>query len=60
VEEVSTRDSRIMRIRYKFEHLSPEEKEFWEAILLEEMDMQKWFVVACVELLGGEMILSLQ
>jgi hypothetical protein len=49
-----------MRIRYTFSRLSKEEKDFWEAVLLEEVDRQRWFAVASSGVLGGEVILTLQ
>lgn len=49
-----------MKIRYIFPRLSKEEKDFWEAVLLEEIDMQRWFSVASSRFLGGEIILILQ
>jgi hypothetical protein len=49
-----------MRIRYIFPRLSKEEKDFWEAILLEEVEMQRWFTVTSSRVLGGEIFLTLQ
>lgn len=49
-----------MKIHYKFQLLSREEKEFWEAILLEEVDNQQWFSVTSCKVLGGEILLILQ
>ena len=49
-----------MRIRYTFQRLSKEEKDFWEGILLEEMDLQRWFAVASSRVLGGEVFVTLQ
>lgn len=49
-----------MKIRYSFPRLSREEKDLLEAILLEEMDTQCWFTVACSVTLGEELILTLQ
>ncbi len=49
-----------MRIRYTLPRLSKQEKDFWEAILLEEIDMQRWFAVASSRVLGGEILLILQ
>jgi hypothetical protein len=49
-----------MKIRYIMPRLSKEEKDFWEAVLLEEIDMQRWFAVASSRLLGGETLLILQ
>ena len=49
-----------MRIRYTFPRLSKEEKDFLEAVLLEEIDFQRWFAVASCRLLGGETFVILQ
>jgi len=49
-----------MRIRYTFPRLSREEKDFLEAILLEEIDTQRWYAVASSRLLGGEIFVILQ
>ena len=49
-----------MKIRYSFPRLTREEKDLLEAILLEEMEAQCWFTVACSVTLGEELILTLQ
>ncbi len=49
-----------MRIRYILPRLSKEEKDFWEAVLLEEVELQRWFAVASSRVLGGEFFLILQ
>jgi len=49
-----------MRIRYTFPRLSKEEKDLLEAILLEEIDMQRWFAVTSSRVLGGEIFVILQ
>lgn len=49
----------VVRIRYTFRRLSKEEKNLIEAVLLEEMEIQRWFAVACCAKLGGEVFLSL-
>ncbi len=49
-----------MRIRYTFPRLTKEEKDFWEAVLLDEVERQRWFAVASSAVLGGEVILTLQ
>jgi hypothetical protein len=54
------REEEAMKIRYTLSRLSKEEKDFWEAVLLEEIDMQRWFAVASSRLLGGETFLMLQ
>jgi hypothetical protein len=47
-----------VRIRYTFRRLSKEEKDLYQAILLEEMEIQRWFTVAYFA--GGEVFLVLQ
>ncbi len=49
-----------MYTNYYFAALSRRERELLEMILLEEMDNQTWFSVACVPVLGGEILLTLQ
>jgi len=49
-----------MYTNYYFAALSRRERELLEMILLEEMDNQAWFTVACCPILGGEIFLTLQ
>ena len=49
-----------MRIRYIFPRLTKEEKDFWEGVLLEEVDLQRWFAVASSRVFGGEILITLQ
>jgi hypothetical protein len=49
-----------MKIRYSFARFSKEERDFWSGILLEEMDIQRWFTVTSCHGCGGEILLSLQ
>ena len=49
-----------MKIRYRFARLSKDERELLEMVLLEELDMQRWFTVACIPVFGRELILPLQ
>lgn len=49
-----------MKIRYSFARFSKEERDFWEGILLEEMESQRWFTVTSCQVCGGELFLSLQ
>jgi hypothetical protein len=49
-----------VKIRYTFKRLSREEKDLFEAVLLEEMDVQAWFSVAMCRLTGGEIFIVLQ
>lgn len=48
-----------MKRRYRFPQLSEDEREFLEAVLLEEMDVQRWFAVRFCVLLNGEILVSL-
>ncbi|HMK38214.1 MAG TPA: hypothetical protein VK569_02660 [Bacteroidota bacterium] len=48
-----------MKIQYRFAKLSKDERELLEMVLLEEMDMQRWFTVACSTTFGRELFLSL-
>ncbi len=49
-----------MDSNYYFARLSRSEREFLEALLLEEMDIQTWFAVTYSSLFSGEIILTLQ
>jgi hypothetical protein len=49
-----------VKIRYTFKRLSREEKDLFEAVLLEEMDVQAWFSVAFCRMAGGEIFVVLQ
>jgi len=46
-----------MKITYAFSALSPEEREFLEQVLLDEMNRQEWFAVAYSDLLHEELFL---
>ena len=48
-----------MKIQYRFAKLSRDERELLEMVLLEEMDMQRWFTVAYSTAFGREFFLSL-
>ncbi len=49
-----------MYTNYYFADLSRREREMLEMILLEEMELQSWFAVTVSDLLGEEVILTLQ
>ncbi len=49
-----------MDSNYYFARLSRSEREFLEALLLEEMDIQTWFAVTYSSMISGEIILTLQ
>ncbi len=48
-----------MKIQYRFAKLSRDERELLEMVLLEEMDMQRWFTVAYSTTFSRELFLSL-
>jgi hypothetical protein len=48
-----------MKIQYRFAKLSRDERELMEMVLIEEMDMQRWFTVAYSTAFGRELFLSL-
>ncbi len=49
-----------MKMNYYFAQLSRHEREFLEMVLLEEMDIQRWYSVAFSSVFGGEIFLTLQ
>jgi hypothetical protein len=49
-----------MGIRFYSGHLSKEQREALEQILLEEMEVQIWYGISWSTLLGGEVFLNLQ
>ena len=42
------------KVQYHFGRLSQEEERFIETVLMEEIDMQTWFAVRCLDLMGSE------
>jgi hypothetical protein len=54
------RISKNMRKRYAFTHLSRSERQFLEAVLAEEVELQTWYAVAWSGLLGAETLIGLQ
>jgi hypothetical protein len=48
-----------MRIQYRFARLTKDQRELLEMVLLEEMDVQRWFSVAWIVTMGEEFILPL-
>jgi hypothetical protein len=50
----------IMFIKYSFGGLSRCEEEQWSNILVDEMESQFWFVVACSALLQKESLVTTQ
>ena len=48
-----------MKITYALRALSQEEQELLEQILLDEMNLQAWYTVACSELLNEELFVVL-
>ena len=49
-----------MRIQYRFTRLSKDQLELLEMVLLEEMDIQRWYSITFVTALGREAFLPLQ
>ena len=47
-------------MRHQFAELSKQDKKFHEMVLLEEVDMQRWYAVAYSTILGQETFLPLQ
>ena len=58
-KEQQTGKEAPMRIQYRFAKLSRDQRELLEMVLLEEMDMQRWFTVAYSTAFGREVFLSL-
>jgi hypothetical protein len=48
-----------MKIHYHFARLSPNEREILRMVLLEEIEMQRWYAVRWSVLLGREEIIYL-
>lgn len=49
-----------MKIRYTFPVLSEEERELHRAVLLDELQLQAWYIVVCSSLMHQEIILPVQ
>jgi len=49
-----------MKITYSFFKHSQNEREFYEMVLLEELDMQRWYSVTYNSILAEEQFLNLQ
>ena len=49
-----------MKIQYRFAKLSKDERELLQMVLMEEIDVQRWFAVAWCATVGAEIILPLQ
>lgn len=49
-----------MRIQYRFARLTKDQRELLEMVLMEEMDVQRWYSVTYVTALGREALLPLQ
>jgi hypothetical protein len=47
-------------MNYRFTPLSKDERELLETILLEEMDVQGWYVVAFSSTFGEELFVTIQ
>ena len=60
MEFISIERNEPMIWSYHFHPLSDQERHFLEAVLMEEIELQCWFVVACSELIGGEFFVVVQ
>ena len=49
-----------MKMHYRFNPLSKDERELLEIILLEEMDVQSWYAVTYSSIFGEEIFVPLQ
>jgi len=49
-----------MRKRYAFTHLSRNERQFLETVLVEEIEIQTWYAVSWSKVLGTEVVVGLQ
>jgi len=49
-----------MKKQYRFAELTQEEKEYHELILLEEIDLQAWYAIACSSIFGEEIFVAVQ
>ena len=49
-----------MKRKYRFTELSRAEKEYHEMILLEEIDVQAWYVITFSCIFGEELIVPVQ
>ena len=49
-----------MKIQYRFPTLTKDQREVLEMVLLEEMDVQRWFAITFVTALGREAFLTVQ
>ena len=49
-----------MKITYQFGRISKAQREYYEMILLEEIDMQSWYAIAYSDLLAQEIFLTIQ
>ncbi len=58
-QETNGKD-KTMKVRYTFARLSRSEREFLEAVLLEEMEYQTWYAVSYSKSLRGEVLFMLQ
>jgi hypothetical protein len=49
-----------MKIRYTFPMLTEEDRELHRSVLLDELQLQAWYVIVCSNLLHQEIILPVQ
>lgn len=48
------------RIKYGFPRLTKKERELYEEVLIDEIEIQAWYAVAYCDLLEGEVFLCIQ
>lgn len=51
---------RAMKMHYRFAELSKDEREFYEMILMEEVDVQAWYAITFSNIFGEEIFLTVQ
>jgi len=51
---------RTMKKHYRLAQLSKHEQEYLQMVLLNEMEVQAWFVVRCSAIMREELILVIQ
>lgn len=49
-----------MKMHYRFAELSKDEREFYEMILMEEVDVQAWYAITFSNIFGEEIFLTVQ
>ncbi len=49
-----------MKMEYRFNPLSKDEREYLEMILLEEMEVQSWYAITFSSIFGEEVFVTIQ